>query len=102
MASVSVCLSILDADFVAEIEYRITSRGAPETGPTYSCGGQPAEPPEWDIEDVQLREYHPRPLLAANPLLDVPKWLFELISEHDKVSEAIYEAIWKDERADYD
>lgn len=32
-----------------EVEYTCISRGRPEQGPTYSCGGQPAEPPEFEI-----------------------------------------------------
>lgn len=32
-----------------EIEYELISRGRPATGPTYSCGGQPAEGAEYEI-----------------------------------------------------
>lgn len=32
-----------------EVEYTCISRGRPATGPTYDCGGQPAEPPEFEI-----------------------------------------------------
>lgn len=32
-----------------EVEYTCISRGRPATGPTYDCGGQPAESPEFDI-----------------------------------------------------
>lgn len=35
-----------------EIEYTLISKGRPEQGPTYSCGGQPAEPPEFQIDRV--------------------------------------------------
>lgn len=33
-----------------DVEYECTSKGYPETGPTYSCGGTPAEPPEFNIK----------------------------------------------------
>jgi hypothetical protein len=35
-----------------EVEYTLISKGRPEQGPTYSCGGQPAEPPEFQIDRV--------------------------------------------------
>lgn len=35
-----------------EIEYTCISKGRPESGPTYDCGGQPAEPPEFQIDRV--------------------------------------------------
>jgi hypothetical protein len=37
-----------------EVEYTLLSRGYPAQGPTYSCGGQPAEPPEFQIDRVML------------------------------------------------
>ena len=33
-----------------EFEVKMTSPGYPATGPSYSSGGEPAEPPEFDIE----------------------------------------------------
>lgn len=45
-------MSILSYDVTledCEVEYTCISRGRPEQGPTYSCGGQPAEPPEFEI-----------------------------------------------------
>lgn len=35
-----------------EIEYTCISKGRPETGPTYSCAGEPVEPPEFQIDRV--------------------------------------------------
>ena len=43
--NLEVCLDV-------EIEYTCVSKGRPETGPTYSCGGEPAEPPEFQIDRV--------------------------------------------------
>ena len=43
---------VQDADSGAEVELRITynfTPGAPEQGPTYSSGGQPADPDEIDF-----------------------------------------------------
>lgn len=35
-----------------EVEFTCVSKGRPESGPTYSCGGEPAEPPEFQIDRV--------------------------------------------------
>ena len=44
-------MNTLNAEVVleTEVEYTLISRGRPATGPTYSCGGQPAEAPEYEI-----------------------------------------------------
>ena len=52
------CLRIGDADMVATYSSRVTYEGAPERGPTYACGGTPAEPPEFEVTIVSLREDH--------------------------------------------
>ena len=40
-----------NGELAVSIGYRVTW-GAPETGPTYSCGGQPADPDEIELVDV--------------------------------------------------
>ena len=44
-------MNTLNAEVVleTEVEYTLISRGRPATGPTYSCGGEPAEAPEYEI-----------------------------------------------------
>lgn len=32
-----------------EVEWDLISKGRPASGPTYSCAGEPAEPPEFEI-----------------------------------------------------
>lgn len=32
-----------------EVEYKCIYKGAPERGPTFSCAGEPAEPPEFEL-----------------------------------------------------
>src|ERR1035437_10372361 len=48
-------LTIAGADYIVEYDYKITSPGAPEQGPSYSCGGQPAEPMENEVTFAELR-----------------------------------------------
>src|SRR5208282_3268347 len=88
---ITIYLDILGCNFMAEVEYRVTSKGCPEQGPSYSSGGEPAEPPEWEIEEIGLYR------LAADdkgPLwLEVPKWLFNIVAGSYEVNQAIIEEI---------
>ena len=47
-------MSTFTADVLldVEVEYTCVYKGRPESGPTYSCGGEPAEPPEFEINRV--------------------------------------------------
>lgn len=38
-----------EVELECEIEWDLVSKGRPASGPTYSCGGQPAEAPEFEI-----------------------------------------------------
>jgi hypothetical protein len=42
----------LEVNIDVEVEYTLISKGRPATGPSYSCGGEPAEPPEFQIDRV--------------------------------------------------
>jgi len=37
-----------------EVDLVCTYAGCPATGPSYSCGGQPAEGPEFEVHGVRL------------------------------------------------
>ncbi len=37
-----------------EFEVKMTYAGAPASGPSYSSGGEPAEPPEFEIESISI------------------------------------------------
>jgi len=47
-------MSTLNTDLCldVEVEYTCISKGRPATGPTYDCGGQPAESPEFQLDRV--------------------------------------------------
>lgn len=62
-----------------EVEYRI-SPGCPEQGPTYACGGQPAEPPEVVLVAVTL---------AGTPYTadDLDDWFIRQIVEKHEFDE---------------
>ena len=52
------CLPINGVDYVATYRATVTYEGAPERGPSYACGGTPAEPPEFEVTVTGLREDH--------------------------------------------
>ena len=52
------CLPINGVDYVATYRATVTYEGAPERGPSYACGGTPAEPPEFEVDIVSLHEDH--------------------------------------------
>jgi len=70
-------------------EYKITNPGAPETGPSYSSGGEPAEPMEYEIQSFELFN-------DKDEKLEVPKWLNDIIETHLSESDKVYEDIDED------
>lgn len=42
----------IELNLDVEVEYTCISKGRPASGPTYSCAGEPAEPPEFQIDRV--------------------------------------------------
>lgn len=94
-------VTILETNFEVTYDFNITAGGSPETGPSYSSGGEPAEPAEFDIEIIELR----LPNQNADVTLDVPKWLEEMLathlSERDDINEIVQRAD-QDRSSDFD
>jgi hypothetical protein len=84
-------VTILDVEFDVEYEIKITAHGSPETGPSYSSGGEPAEPAEFDVEIIELRT----PGQHADVHFDLPQWLEDMLVTHlcerDDVNDAAQE-----------
>jgi len=93
-------VTILETNFEVEYEFEITASGSPETGPSYSSGGEPAEPAEFEITILGLRI----PKQPDDVYLELPKWLEELLatdlSERDDINEVVQRA--DHERGVYD
>ena len=85
--SSTFCLSIAEIDCKADYEARITSPALPARGPTYSCGGEPASPLEFEVRVLALRR-------GFEPL-ELPAWLRraieELIEDDDDVAAELEE-----------
>lgn len=79
----TLTVSIADTEIEVEVEFTSTP-GCPEQGPTYSCGGQPAEPAEIEIQRATVcigKERHP-----------APGWLIDIIhNDEDQMGD-----LWAD------
>lgn len=100
MKTTSDCaeIDILGQQFLVEYEFKITSRGSPESGPSYYSGGEPAEAAEFEIEVFGLRW----PKKDADvPEPDMPEWLRDLItthlSERDDINDIVQDADMHDD-----
>jgi hypothetical protein len=86
-ADIEVTIVYNDEDVDATVDYTVTYWGAPEQGPTYSCGGQPAEGPEFEINSITVGE-------------EEVKWDDLSKDNQEQIEEAIYEQI-KDGPTEY-
>jgi hypothetical protein len=89
-------LTIAGAEYIVGWDYKITSPGAPEQGPSYSCGGQPAEPFEFEVSFVDLRKDVGGGMEAR--VNEVPDWLRAEIETwlYEDPDGRIYDAIAED------
>ena len=94
-------LTIAGADYIAGYSYKITSPGAPEQGPSYASGGQPAEPFEFEVTFVDLRKDEGG---GKETPVECPAWLQTEIETwlYEDNEGRIYEAIEKEEGEIYD
>lgn len=106
-----VGLTFMGFDFVAEIDYRVTSYGSPAHMGSFSYPGDPGDPPEWEIESIVLSR--DIPLTASEhalcdlgyhftPQFEATGALFDCLANLDKINDAICEAICTDGPQDYD
>ena len=89
-------VTILDQDFEVEYEFKITAHGCPATGPSYSCGGEPAQGPEFEIEIIGMQFCQQAP---ASPDPEIPAWLDALLVTHLSERDDVYDIVC---RADED
>ena len=95
--SSEVTIQIAEADFVVEFSYKVTAKAHPAAGPTYSSGGEPASPMEYEVNIISLREDKG----ASSPLLPILSWLYRVIERYLLESDMVYEAIEEMEREDH-
>ena len=97
-----------------EFEVKMTYAGVPATGPSYSSGGEPAEPPEFEIEHCSIagdpsfieslyKKYkEDKKALGVVTIDSFDQFFADLI--YDKVLDMAYEDTWdsSDYPEDYD
>jgi hypothetical protein len=87
---VTLGFSILDADFYCTADVRVTIRShSGEVGFNGLFGPDAPCDCEWQLESITLQQDMPGKL---GPMLEVPQWLEKLISESDKLNDAVQEA----------
>lgn len=93
-------VTILETNFEVEYDFEITSHGSLGCAPSLSYPGDPPEPCEFDITILGIEV----PKQAADVILDLPKWLSDLIATHlyerDDINEIVQQA--DQDRGDYD
>jgi hypothetical protein len=88
-------VTILDTNLEVEYDFKITAHGCPERGPSYSSGGEPAEPAEFELEVLGIET-------VAGMDLELPKWLKDLLTEHLYEREDINEIVQRADSEQYD
>jgi hypothetical protein len=78
----------IEIDLDVEVEYTCISKGRPASGPTYSCGGELAEPPEFQIDRVMCN--------GIDILLALSEDTLELLRDHVADHYADQEPDYKD------
>jgi hypothetical protein len=94
-----VYINFFGFDFIAEVDYRVTSWGceAQTYGPAENC--YPAEPPEFEIDriwlyrDVPLTAEEHRRRIIKTPVFVATGALFDCLANIDKINDAIGEEI---------
>ena len=66
-------LTIAGAEYIVGYDYKITAEAIPEQGPSYSSGGEPASPFEFEVTFIDLRKDMGAGF--STPALDCPAWL---------------------------
>jgi hypothetical protein len=94
-------LTIAGAEYVVHYDYKITSPGAPEQGPSYSSGGQPAEPFEFEVTLTDLCKDEGG---GEETSVEVPAWLKEEIENwlFEDPDGKVYAAIEEDAANNYE
>lgn len=94
-----------------EFEVEMTSKGSPARGPSFSSGGEPAEPSEFEIETIsfegagqatfeyQYKEYKDK-MPKGVPVESFDQFVANKL--YDKVHELAAEDDWSDLDDDYD
>jgi hypothetical protein len=107
-----VGITFMGFDFVADVDYCVTSYGSPAHMGSLSYPGDPGDPPEWEITSIVLSR--DEPMIAgpgilgpsslirkAVPAFEATGALFDCLANLDKINDAICEEISASGPPDY-
>lgn len=90
-----VTVTLLETNFEVEYDFKITTHGYGDSGPSLEHPGDPPEPAEFDLEILSIN-------LPKGSELELPDWLKKIIEQHlyerDDVNDAVQEADQEDGR----
>jgi len=86
VGSTCAYINFMGHDFEAEIEYNVTDYGAKEII-DYNNGGDPGWEPEWDIENIYLRE--DKGWGDLGPTFEATGKLFSVLANSTKINDAV-------------
>ncbi len=90
-------VDIAGEELIVEYVFKITSHSYPATGPSYSSGGEPGGPCEFEIEVLGAR-FPKQHTDVPDP--ELPEWLKGVIATHlmerDDINEIVQRAEYED------
>jgi hypothetical protein len=109
-----VCINFMGEDFIADVDYDVTSYGSPAHLGSLSYPGDPGDPPEFEILSITLRRDIP-PVKEDDGFgnqiwvrrqrpaeFEATGALFDSLCESERITDAVYEAIANDGPPDFD
>ena len=91
--SLSETIELLGLDCLVHYNYIITSFPTKDTGPSYSSGGEPGDPLEFDITITKLESITPKGMVE----LELNEWLKAALYQYLMVDDDIaYQAVGED------
>ncbi|MDK2769962.1 MAG: hypothetical protein KYX69_19865 [Sphingomonas sp.] len=95
----TIYMKLGSAELAIAVDFTVT-RGRPASGPTYDCGGEPAEPAEAQIVAAQAVIVEPAVPALRRPekreLKPVPDWMLALIRNDPDINADLLEAAGAD------
>lgn len=88
------CFTIAGRDIYATYTTRVTLRRVAEQGPSYSSGGEPACPGEFEVEmdDLFIDD-------GDGTKVDCPEWLRDIIEQEMQDDQGVYETAMENDNA---
>ena len=98
------CIEIAGVDCIVNYDAKVTARAYPGHGPTYSSGGEPPSPMEFEVTINSLETDEKNGVQGT--VLELPGWLCNALEsimlDDDSVYDAVSEMEWEDRHGDPD